>query len=81
MGSIRTRSESGTPRMTRGQCDSLFLHRLGLSPFTPCRSPGARLSDKAFELLGANSHRQVPDRKQPRPKNHVKPHPNLAYKG
>ena len=39
------------------------------------------LLEKAFELLGANSHRQVPDRKQPRPKNHVKPHPNLAYKG
>jgi hypothetical protein len=39
------------------------------------------LLDKAFELLGANSHRQVPDRKQPRPKNHVKPHPNMAYKG
>jgi hypothetical protein len=39
------------------------------------------LLNKAFELLGGNSHRQVPDRKQPRPKNHVKPHPNLAYKG
>ena len=39
------------------------------------------LLDKAFELLGANSHRQVPDRSQPRSKNHVKPHPNLAYKG
>jgi hypothetical protein len=39
------------------------------------------LLDKAFGLLGANSHRQVPERKQPRPKNHVKPHPNLAYKG
>ena len=35
---------------------------------------------KAFELLGANSHRQVPDRKQPRPKNHVKPHPCMVYK-
>ncbi len=31
---------------------------------------------QTFALLGANSHRQVPDRKQPRPKNHVKPHPN-----
>jgi hypothetical protein len=39
------------------------------------------LLGKAFELLGANSHRQVPDRKQPRPKNHVKPHPSMAYKG
>lgn len=39
------------------------------------------LLEKAFELLGANSHRRVPDRSQPRPKRHVKPHPNMAYKG
>jgi hypothetical protein len=39
------------------------------------------LLDKAFALLGANSHRHVPERKQPRPKNHVKPHPSMAYKG
>lgn len=40
-----------------------------------------RLLKKAFRWLGANSHRQVPDRKQPRPKNHLKPHPCLVYKG
>ena len=34
---------------------------------------------KAFSLLGGNSHAQVPDRNQPRPKYHVKPHPSLAY--
>ena len=28
-------------RMTRGRCDSLLLHRDGLAPSTPCRSPGA----------------------------------------
>src|SRR3954471_22939812 len=28
-------------RMTRGQCGSLLLHCNGLSPSTPCRSPGA----------------------------------------
>ena len=39
------------------------------------------LLEKAFELLGANAHRRVPDRSQPRPKRHVKPHPNMAYKG
>jgi Transposase DDE domain len=39
------------------------------------------LLEKAFGLLGANWHRRVPDRAQPRPKRHVKPHPNLAYKG
>jgi hypothetical protein len=31
----------GVPRMTRGQCDSLGLHCIGLPPTTPCRSPGA----------------------------------------
>jgi hypothetical protein len=31
----------GTPRMTRGQHDSPNLYCEGLSPFTPCRSPGA----------------------------------------
>src|SRR3982074_2393564 len=29
------------PRMTRGRCGSLLLHRSGLAPPTPCRSPGA----------------------------------------
>src|SRR5580700_253533 len=28
-------------RMTRGRCGSLLLHRDGLAPPTPCRSPGA----------------------------------------
>jgi len=28
-------------RMTRGRCGSLLLHRDGLAPSTPCRSPGA----------------------------------------
>jgi len=31
----------GTRRTARGRCDSLRLHRRGLSPPTPCRSPGA----------------------------------------
>jgi hypothetical protein len=31
----------GYLRMTRGRCGSLFLHRDGLAPSTPCRSPGA----------------------------------------
>jgi hypothetical protein len=39
------------------------------------------LLEKAFGLLGANSHRRIPERSQPRPKRHVKPHPNMAYKG
>jgi hypothetical protein len=28
-----------------GQCGSLLLHRDGLAPSTPCRSPGAQLID------------------------------------
>jgi len=31
----------GPLRMTRGRCGSLLLHRKGLPPSTPCRSPGA----------------------------------------
>src|SRR5262249_27888015 len=31
----------GQPRMTRGRCGSLLLHRDGLAPSTPCRPPGA----------------------------------------
>jgi len=35
------RALAGRRRMTRGQCGSLLLHCSGLSPLTPCRSPGA----------------------------------------
>jgi len=31
----------GSLRTARGRCGSLILHRNGLSPLTPCRSPGA----------------------------------------
>src|ERR1700687_976455 len=33
--------------MTRGRCGSLLLHRDGLAPSTPCRSPGALRSTPA----------------------------------
>jgi hypothetical protein len=35
------RTPHGMLRMTRGQCGSLHLHRNGLAPSTPYRSPGA----------------------------------------
>jgi hypothetical protein len=35
------RDPRGPLRMTWGRCGSLLLHRKGLSPSTPCRSPGA----------------------------------------
>jgi hypothetical protein len=37
-------------RMTRGQCGLLFLHRNGLAPSTPCRSPGALREFPILEL-------------------------------
>ena len=39
-------------RMTRGRCGSLLLHRKGLAPSTPCRSPGAR---KCLPVLASDS--------------------------
>src|SRR5271165_3099224 len=36
--------------MTRGRCGSLLLHRDGLAPSTPCRSPGAL----RFTLAGSS---------------------------
>ena len=35
------RRPRGRPRTAWGRCGSLLLHRSGLSPHTPCRSPGA----------------------------------------
>ena len=35
------RHPHGCLRTARGRCGSLFLHRSGLAPLTPCRSPGA----------------------------------------
>ena len=40
----------------------------------------ADMLDKAFSLLGANSNRVVPGRSNPRPNNHLRPQPHLAYK-
>jgi hypothetical protein len=42
--------------MTRGRCGSLLLHRKGLAPSTPCRSPGA--SHKFSGLPPATDIRQ-----------------------
>jgi hypothetical protein len=39
----------GSPRMTRGRCGSLRLHRRGLSPHTSCRSPGAPVHPNIHE--------------------------------
>ena len=41
----------------------------------------AELLERAFVLLGTNSHKRRPGRKSARPNRHVKPHPSMAYKG
>src|SRR5882757_2470646 len=38
-------------RTARGRCGSLLLHRSGLAPPTPCRSPGAREGESAEAVL------------------------------
>src|SRR5262245_59841288 len=50
------RDPRGHLRMTRGRCGSLLLHRKGLAPSTPCRSPGAShdLFRKPESTLGSS---------------------------
>jgi hypothetical protein len=43
----------GHLRMTRGRCGSLLLHRDGLAPSTPCRSPGALRSTPDKQTFSA----------------------------
>src|SRR5450631_3189666 len=48
------RCPRGHLRMTRGRCGSLLLHRDGLAPSTPCRSPGAlRVTPGESHVRGA----------------------------
>src|SRR6202023_1138726 len=49
------RGPHGQPRMTRGRCGSLHLHRKGLAPSTPCRSPGASHMFSAMPRIAAGS--------------------------
>ena len=49
LSTLRVRPR-GRPRMTRGRCGWLDLHRNGLSPSTPCRSPGAPKVVLALQL-------------------------------
>src|ERR1700747_167526 len=59
------RRPRGRLRTDRGRCGSLLLHRSGLSPHTPCQSPGALtrvaactlpLSPIRDTLIGGFSH-------------------------
>src|ERR1700733_6665032 len=40
-------------RTAWGRCGSLLLHRIGLAPITPCRSPGAQ-SPQLHQVVRAN---------------------------
>src|SRR5438132_3946475 len=46
----------GYLRMTRGRCGSLLLHRDGLAPSTPCRSPGALRSTRRTDIPRIGGH-------------------------
>src|ERR1700757_3678606 len=47
------RRPRGRLRTARGRCGLLLLHRSGLAPPTPCRSPGALVPTKSI-LTAAN---------------------------
>jgi hypothetical protein len=49
------RGPHGQPRMTRGRCGSLLLHRKGLAPSTPYRSSGASHMFSGMPQLAAGS--------------------------
>src|SRR5271166_1403217 len=53
------RCPRGQLRTARGRCGLLYLHRGGLSPPTPCRSPGAprlRPNTESFFTAAAGEH-------------------------
>src|SRR5467141_2090480 len=52
------RRPCGRLRTARGQCGSLLLHRKGLPPSTPCRSPGA-LRNPSQKLTHASQQNDV----------------------
>ena len=59
------RHPRGRPRTARGRCGSLLLHRSGLSPPTPCRSPGALTRVAARTLAPSPIRDQLHRRLQP----------------
>ena len=50
------RHPHGCLRTARGRCGSLLLHRGGLSPPTPCRSPGALRSSPETDILSGRRY-------------------------
>lgn len=52
----------GWKRTARGRCGSLLLHRSGLSPPTPCRSPGAPDPESLLHHRNSRTHPLRPRR-------------------
>ena len=59
------RRPRGRLRTARGRCGSLLLHRSGLAPHTPCRSPGALTRVAARTLAPSPICDQLHRRLQP----------------
>src|SRR5216684_6579092 len=58
------RRPCGRLRTARGQCGSLLLHRKGLPPSTPCRSPGALRNPSQKRSSGRERRRVAEGRNQ-----------------
>src|SRR5215472_16867437 len=58
------RRPRGRLRTDRGRCGLLLLHRSGLSPHTPCQSPGALTHVTAYTLPVHASQWPLPDTTQ-----------------
>src|ERR1700730_1844362 len=70
------RGPHGQPRMTRGRCGSLFLHRKGLAPSTLCRSPGA---SHIFDVLAKGDN--IPVRRMASTASRERPEVSLVLRG
>jgi hypothetical protein len=80
MGAAQVAELDGANRIVCNRsCASLCLQRLLPRMITGLGCIASMLN-MAFLLLGANTNAVVPGRSNPRPKNHVNPHPNLANK-
>jgi hypothetical protein len=60
LSTLRDVPYGASSRMTWGQCGSLHLHRSGLAPPTPCRSPGAPVQKLRLTCFSVN--REVDER-------------------
>ena len=69
------RHPHGCPRTARGRCGSRILHRSGLAPLAPCRSPGALNTDFGRSKLSGHFCPNHAFSASPRPVSRVPKHP------